>query len=93
MPISRPAIPPPVAALLDHDIPLYSAHIPLDVHPEVGNNAVLAERLGIRVEGRFGEYRGISHGVWGEARQLTDKGSGRARARPGAAYSERKRRY
>ena len=56
-----------VAALLDHDIPLYAAHIPLDVHPEVGNNAVLAERLGIRVEGWFGSYRGIDMGVWGHA--------------------------
>jgi dinuclear metal center YbgI/SA1388 family protein len=54
-----------LAALLDHDIPLYAAHIPLDVHPEVGNNAVLAERLGIRVEGWFGAYRGIEMGVWG----------------------------
>jgi dinuclear metal center YbgI/SA1388 family protein len=56
-----------VAALLDHDIPLYAAHIPLDVHPEVGNNAVLAERLGLRVEGWFGDYRGIPIGVWGHA--------------------------
>ena len=56
-----------VAALLDHDIPLYAAHIPLDVHPEVGNNAVLAERLGISVEGWFGSYRGIAMGVWGRA--------------------------
>jgi dinuclear metal center YbgI/SA1388 family protein len=57
-----------LSALLDHDIPVYAAHIPLDVHPDVGNNAVLAERLGIRVEGWFGNYRGISMGVWGEAR-------------------------
>lgn len=56
-----------LAALLDHDIPVYAAHIPLDVHPEVGNNAVLAERLGIRVEGWFGSYRGIDMGVWGQA--------------------------
>jgi dinuclear metal center YbgI/SA1388 family protein len=55
-----------ISALLAHDIPLYAAHIPLDVHPEVGNNAVLAERLGIRVEGWFGSYRGIPMGVWGE---------------------------
>ena len=54
-----------VSALLNHDIPLYAAHIPLDVHPEVGNNAVLAERLGIQVEGWFGSYRGIDMGVWG----------------------------
>jgi dinuclear metal center YbgI/SA1388 family protein len=54
-------------ALLDHDIPVYAAHIPLDVHPEVGNNAVLAERMGIQVEGWFGNYRGIPMGVWGQA--------------------------
>jgi dinuclear metal center YbgI/SA1388 family protein len=54
-----------VAALLGHDLPLYAAHIPLDVHPAVGNNAVLAERLGIEVEGWFGDYRGIAIGVWG----------------------------
>jgi dinuclear metal center YbgI/SA1388 family protein len=56
-----------VAALVDHDIPVYAAHIPLDVHPEVGNNAVLAERLGIEVEGWFGSYRGHAIGVWGYA--------------------------
>jgi dinuclear metal center YbgI/SA1388 family protein len=56
-----------LAALLDHDIPLYAAHIPLDVHPEVGNNAVLAERLGLQVEGWFGNYRGHPIGVWGHA--------------------------
>jgi dinuclear metal center YbgI/SA1388 family protein len=56
-----------LAGLLDHDIPLYSAHNPLDVHPEVGNNAVLAERLGIRVEGWFGNYRGVPIGAWGHS--------------------------
>ena len=54
-----------VATLLEHDIPVYAAHIPLDVHPDVGNNAVLAERLGIQVEGWFGSYRGHPIGVWG----------------------------
>jgi dinuclear metal center YbgI/SA1388 family protein len=56
-----------MAALLDNDIPVYAAHIPLDVHPEVGNNAVLAERLGIHGEGWFGNYKGIAMGVWGHA--------------------------
>ncbi|HYF39746.1 MAG TPA: Nif3-like dinuclear metal center hexameric protein [Gemmatimonadales bacterium] len=55
------------SALLNHEIAVYAAHMPLDVHPEVGNNAVLAERLGIRVEGWFGNYRGIPIGVWGQA--------------------------
>lgn len=38
-------------ALLKHDISLLAYHLPLDVHPEVGNNVQLAQRLGIEVEG------------------------------------------
>ena len=56
-----------IATLLEHDVALYSAHIPLDLHPEVGNNVVLAERLGIEVQGWFGDYRGTPIGVWGTA--------------------------
>lgn len=52
-------------ALLDADLPVYSAHLPLDVHPEVGNNAVLARELGIDIQGTFGEYKGCPVGVWG----------------------------
>lgn len=52
-------------ALITHDIALYSAHIPLDLHPEVGNNAVLARLLGVEVQGTFGRHRGVDIGVWG----------------------------
>lgn len=38
-------------ALLEHDISLLAYHLPLDVHPELGNNVQLAARLGIEVEG------------------------------------------
>ncbi len=55
-----------VAALLKHGIALYSAHIPLDRHPEVGNNIVLARKLGVEVRGWFGDYRGAPLGTWGE---------------------------
>lgn len=55
-----------VRALLDRNIALYSAHIPLDLHPEVGNNIVLARRLDVALEGWFGEYRGQRLGVFGE---------------------------
>jgi dinuclear metal center YbgI/SA1388 family protein len=51
--------------LLETDSALYSAHIPLDVHPEVGNNIALARALGLEVLGSFGAYRGIEIGVWG----------------------------
>ena len=54
-----------VKALLENGIALYSAHLPLDVHEEVGNNVVLARELGITVEGRFGDYKGHPLGVWG----------------------------
>ena len=53
-------------ALLDADIAVYATHLPLDVHPEVGNNAVLARALGIHPQGHFGDYRGYPLGVWGE---------------------------
>ena len=56
-----------LSALLENDIAVYSAHIPLDLHPEVGNNVVLADRLGIEVEGWFGDYKGSAIGVWGFA--------------------------
>jgi dinuclear metal center YbgI/SA1388 family protein len=52
-------------ALLDHDVAVYSAHIPLDLHADVGNNAVLARRLGIATDGQFGIYRGTPIGVTG----------------------------
>ena len=54
-----------VKALLDAGIALYSAHIPLDLHPDVGNNAVLARQLDVRIEGPFGPYRGVPIGVHG----------------------------
>lgn len=41
--------------LLRHDINLIAYHLPLDAHPELGNNARLAALLGWRAEGRFGE--------------------------------------
>lgn len=44
-----------LAALLAHDISLYAYHLPLDAHPEVGNNARLGAELGLTVEGSFGD--------------------------------------
>jgi dinuclear metal center YbgI/SA1388 family protein len=54
-----------VAALLRHDLALYAAHIPLDVHPEVGNNAVLARQLGVTAALPFDLYRGVPIGIQG----------------------------
>jgi dinuclear metal center YbgI/SA1388 family protein len=44
--------------LFKHDIALAAYHLPLDAHPEVGNNAILAERLGCERHEPFGRYRG-----------------------------------
>lgn len=62
-----------LAALVRHDIAVYASHLPLDRHPQVGNNAVLARLLGMDVRGWWGEYRGAPIGVWGEL-DLTREG-------------------
>lgn len=54
-----------LSTLLLNDVALYAAHLPLDVHPEVGNNAVLARRLGIEPDATFGTYKGLPLGVAG----------------------------
>jgi dinuclear metal center YbgI/SA1388 family protein len=41
-----------------NDIALYSAHLPLDIHPKVGNNAQLAAALGLRSTTPFLEEKG-----------------------------------
>lgn len=41
--------------LLAHDIGLYAYHLPLDAHPQLGNNAALARVLGWTVQARFGK--------------------------------------
>lgn len=44
-----------LALLLAHDINLYAYHLPLDAHPELGNNAQLGRVLGLTAQARFGE--------------------------------------
>ena len=48
--------------LIEHDLSLYAVHLPLDYHPQVGNNAVMAEHLGLLDIAPFGLYRGASIG-------------------------------
>jgi dinuclear metal center YbgI/SA1388 family protein len=43
-----------VARLLRADVNLFAYHLPLDAHPELGNNAQLGLRLGLRADGHFG---------------------------------------
>lgn len=54
-----------LAYLLDNEIGLYAAHIPLDAHPEVGNNWGLATILGMKELEDFGLFKGKPIGVKG----------------------------
>ena len=61
--------------LLLSDIALYACHLPLDMHPEVGNNAILADLLSLGNRLPFGDYHGIPIGISGvlpEALSLSD---------------------
>jgi dinuclear metal center YbgI/SA1388 family protein len=57
--------------LLDHDIAVYSAHLPLDRHPTLGNNALLARALDLAPSGGFARFQSIDIGVRGETDRPT----------------------
>ena len=53
-------------ALLAADISLLAYHLPLDAHPQLGNNAQLARLLGCTVQGSFGYRGGAGLALYGE---------------------------
>lgn len=62
--------------LLRHNISLLAYHLPLDAHPELGNNAQLALRLGFETEGWFGEQATACHGLLPGPLTLAQLGEG-----------------
>jgi dinuclear metal center YbgI/SA1388 family protein len=44
-----------LAPLLAHGVNLFAYHLPLDAHPELGNNAQFGARLGLHADARFGD--------------------------------------
>jgi dinuclear metal center YbgI/SA1388 family protein len=54
-----------LAVLLANDVSLAAYHLPLDAHPRLGNNALIAERLGCVELAPFGVHRGRPIGVRG----------------------------
>jgi dinuclear metal center YbgI/SA1388 family protein len=56
-----------VRALLDADIALYSAHLPLDAHATYGNSRLLAKELALTVSGGYARHQQIDCGVRGES--------------------------
>ena len=53
-------------ALIVNDVAVYSAHLPLDVHPRLGNNALLARRLGLTPNAGYVRYQAIDVGLSGD---------------------------
>ncbi len=57
-----------VKFLMQHNAALYASHLPLDIHPEFGNNAQMLQLLGIQKEKfqPFGSYHGSPIGLWAD---------------------------
>lgn len=53
--------------LLDHDIAVYASHLPLDAHPTLGNNVLLARELGLEPDAGFARFKTVDVGVSGHA--------------------------
>ena len=63
---------------------IYGAHLPLDAHPDLGNNPLLARALGLEPTAGFGRYQAITVGVSGVADVATSELVARLRT-----YAER----
>jgi dinuclear metal center YbgI/SA1388 family protein len=62
-----PAMKERLRVLFDRDISLAAYHLPLDAHPEVGNNALICAALGLDRAEPFGEHRGQISGFVGRS--------------------------
>lgn len=54
-----------IKILMDSNLALYAAHLPLDLHETVGNNAALARQIGLEEIEPFGVYNGVKIGFKG----------------------------
>jgi len=54
-----------IAFLINNDISLFAAHLPLDAHPTLGNNGVMASLLNVGDITPFGSYHGLDIGYKG----------------------------
>jgi dinuclear metal center YbgI/SA1388 family protein len=61
-----------LALLLGHEINLFACHLPLDAHPELGNNAQLGLKLGLVACGRFGDQNLGFLGERGDGGEFAD---------------------
>lgn len=49
--------------LFDDNISVYASHLPLDAHPEIGNNTIIAQMLNLETVKRFAEHEGTEIGL------------------------------
>jgi dinuclear metal center YbgI/SA1388 family protein len=64
-----------IKPLIESGTSLYSCHLPLDSHAEVGNCAVLARAIGVEPTERFASYHGVPIGWWGRLPEPLDVGA------------------
>jgi dinuclear metal center YbgI/SA1388 family protein len=62
-----PAMKQRLRILFDRDMSLAAYHLPLDAHPEVGNNALICAALGLERAEPFGDHRGQTVGFVGRS--------------------------
>lgn len=74
-----------IRLLVENGIAVYSSHLPLDMHPEIGNNVLLARKLGLNPTRGFAHSKGTAIGVAGDSDVATMELVERA-ARFSAAY-------
>jgi dinuclear metal center YbgI/SA1388 family protein len=55
-----------IKTLIEKEIAVYSSHLPLDLHPEVGNNVLLARKLGLDPVRGFAHSKGVAIGTAGD---------------------------
>lgn len=65
--------------LIAHDVAVYASHLPLDRHPSLGNNVLLARALDLSPSGGFASFKSVVIGVRGEANVETAELVARAR--------------
>src|SRR5688500_1233682 len=52
--------------LIAHDVAVYASHLPLDLHPTIGNNALMARELGLTPSAGFAHFQSIAIGLMGD---------------------------
>ncbi len=56
--------------LLDNDMSLIAYHLPLDAHPQLGNNVQLGQRMNVELEGWAGESSLVAYGTLNSQQNL-----------------------